>query len=274
MSEEKIGSMLCPNCGKLISINAEACIHCGYKNPGLWGWGQRLTGLFRNYDFAQIVTLACAALYMFCLALDPGAIFQVRGFLSFLSPSHESLDRLGMTGSFAMAAGRWWTLITAIYLHGGLLHIFFNLMWVRQLAPQVEELFGASRLIVIYTFSGVLGFVLSNFMGIGFTIGASGAIFGLLGAIVYYGRSRGGVFGREVYQQTLQSALVLFLFGFFMPGVNNWAHGGGFLGGYLTAMLVGYSEKSLENVRIQGLTVVTLAITIVSFAMVLWQNLF
>jgi rhomboid protease GluP len=110
-------------------------------------------------------------------------------------------------------------------------------------------------------------------MGIRLTIGASGSIFGLLGAIVSYGRMRGGTFGSEIYRQTLQSAIVLFLFGFFMPGVNNWAHGGGFIGGYLAAMLVGHSEASTERPWLQGLSLATLAITVLSFALVIWRNL-
>jgi len=266
--------MLCPNCGKLVSINTDRCIHCGYKNPGIWHWSTGVRDWFRRNDFAQIVTAVCVAFYVISVLLDPSAVFQFHNILGIGSPSMESLDRLGMTGSYAMAHGRWWTLITAIYLHGGLLHIFFNLLWVRQLAPDVEELFGVSRLILIYTFSGALGFVLSNLMQVRFTIGASGSIFGLLGAIVYYGRHHGGAFGAEMYRQTLQSAVVLFLFGFFMPGVNNWAHGGGFVGGYLTAMLVGQGEGAVEKPAVQGLTMAALAMTLLSFGMVAWQNFF
>ena len=273
MSEEKIGSMLCPNCGKLISINSEECFHCGYKNPGIWNWSTRARKLWEQYDFAQIITTVCVALYVISILLDPRAAFQPRGFMGFLAPSGASLYLLGATGSFSFQEGSWWTLITAIYLHGGLLHIFFNMLWVRQLAPEVEELFGVSRLIVIYTFSGVIGFVLSNYMGIGLTIGASGSIFGLLGAIVSYGRMRGGSFGTEIYRQTLQSAIVLFLFGFFMPGVNNWAHGGGFIGGYFAAMLVGHAEMGNERPWLQGLTLATVAVTVLSFALVVWRNL-
>ncbi len=273
MSEQKIGSMLCPNCGKLISINTDACIHCGYKNPGIWSWSMGMREWMRRYDFVQVVTAFCVTLYVISIVLDPSALFHSQGILGFLSPSGESLFRLGATGSIPMTYGRWWTLITAIYLHGSLLHIFFNMLWVRQLAPQVEELFGPSRLIVIFTFSGALGFVLSNFRGIPLTIGASGSIFGLLGAIVCYGRMRGGVFGAEMYRQTLQSAIVLFLFGLFMPGVNNWAHGGGFIGGYATAMLVGYTEQSSEKPWVQGLTLAALAMTVLAFGLVIWQNL-
>jgi rhomboid protease GluP len=101
--------------------------------------------------------------------------------------------------------------------------------------------------VLIFTASGVLGFVLSNLAGVPWTIGASGAVFGLLGALVYYGRSRGGSFGLGVFRQYWQWALILFVLGFFMPGVNNLAHLGGFAGGYLAAMAVGYGERRPEQ---------------------------
>src|SRR5207244_9267799 len=136
-----------------------------------------------------------------------------------------------MTGALAWAAGRWWTLVTAIYLHGGLLHILFNVLWIRQLGPAVEQLFGPARLAVIFTVAGAAGFAVSNYAGVPFTIGASGSIFGLLGAMVAYGRQRGGVFGSMVLRQYGQWALVLFVFGVLMAGVNNPAHAGGLAGG-------------------------------------------
>src|SRR5207245_1916466 len=72
--------------------------------------------------------------------------------------------------------------------------------------------------------------------GLAFASAASGSIFGLLGAIVAYGRKRGGVYGRMVLQQYGQWALILFIMGFFMPGVNNWAHAGGFAGGFIAGL--------------------------------------
>ena len=274
MSEERKPAILCPDCGKLVSADAEQCIHCGRKNPGMWGLGTALRKMHANFGFREVVTSFCIGLYIVALLLDPNAIFQVRGLFSLLSPSHESLQALGMTGAVAIAQDRWWTLITAIFLHGGLPHIFFNLMWVRQLAPEVEELFGASRLILIFIFSGVLGFIFSSFAGNYFTVGASGSIFGLMGAMIYYGRARGGSFGANVYRQTLQWAVILFLFGIFWPRVDNWAHGGGFVGGYIAAMLLGFSEQKRENFRIQTLTLSTIVVTVLSFVIILWELIF
>lgn len=268
--QRNLGAIICPNCGKLISATADECIHCGMKNPSLWGLSRLMRKLFGGqFSFIPVISTVCIVFYVLSLLIDPGAILQTRGFLGFLSPSTASLDKLGMTGSYAMARGRWWTLISAIYLHGGLLHILFNVLWIRQLGPTVEEFFGISRTFLIFTFSGVLGFVISNVWGIPFTIGASGSIFGLLGALVYYGRKRGGTFGAAVYRQTGQWAIVLFIFGFLFPGINNFAHAGGFIGGFLTAAIFGFTEKRRENRNHQLLALGAIAVTILAFLLVL-----
>ena len=107
-----------------------------------------------------------------------------------------------MTGVVpVMVQGHWWTMITAIYLHGGLLHILFNMLWVRQLGPMVSELFGPFRLFIIFTVSGACGFALSVLMGNAYTLGASGSIFGLLAAAIVFGRQRGSsMFTRHFLQ--------------------------------------------------------------------------
>ncbi|MFQ5707728.1 MAG: rhomboid family intramembrane serine protease [bacterium] len=262
----QIGSILCPNCGKLISANASECVHCGMKNPNLWGMSGYLRKILGGQmSFIPVISAVCVVLYVISLLLDPSALLQTHGFLSFLSPSGRSLDRLGMTGYVAMYRGHWWTLITAIYLHGGLLHILFNVLWIRQLGPAVEEFFGVSRSFIIFTVAGILGFVVSNFWRIPFTIGASGSIFGLLGALVYYGRKRGGTFGSAIYRQTGQWAIVLFVFGFLFPGINNFAHAGGFIGGYLSAALLGFTESKKETFTHQILALGTMGLTLFAF---------
>jgi len=136
--------------------------------------------------------------------------------------------------------------LSATWLHGGLLHILFNMMWVRQLAPATAEMYGPGRMVIIYTAAGVAGFALSSFAaeflppllflrGGQFSVGASASIFGLLGALVYYGR-RGG--SSMIGSQALSYALILGLFGFIMPGIDNYAHAGGFAGGYLAGRLL------------------------------------
>jgi len=271
MSEERnIGSILCPNCGKLISATTTECMHCGTKNPNLWGFSEILRKYFGGQmSLVPIIATTCIALFVLSLLLAPRAILQTGGSFIFglLSPDPYILLQLGMTGAVPWSIGHWWTLITAIYLHGGLLHILFNVMWIRQLGPTVEELFGISRSFLIFTLSGIFGYFVSNFAGITYTIGASGSIFGLLGALVYYGRKRGGTFGMSIYKQTGQWALVLFIIGFVMPGgiVNNFAHGGGFVGGYLSASLLGFIEIKKENRTHQLLAFGAIGLTILAF---------
>ena len=271
MFRKTSGAILCPSCGRLTNADAPVCLVCGRKNPGMWGFAGPLRALFRLWNFTNAVTAACVALYIVSLVLDPLAALRPRGILDLFSPTGPALDALGMTGSVAWAEGRWWTLLTAIYLHGGLLHILFNVLWIRQLGPAVEEIYGPARLVVIFTISGVTGFVVSNSLGVPFTIGASGSIFGLLGAIVAFGRKRGGAFGRMVLQQYGQWALVLFIFGFFMAGVNNWAHAGGFAGGFGAGLLLSLAERRAETTLDWLLASAGIVLTTTGFALALWR---
>jgi rhomboid protease GluP len=272
MFRQRTGSSLCYSCGKLNRVDAATCFYCGARRPGLWGFGPLAGRLVGRLDFARAVTAACVVAFVVSILLEPAAALRARSPFDFLSPGDIPLRRLGEAGAAPWAAGWWWTVFTGIYLHGSLLHLVFNLLWVRQLAPAVEELFGTARLVVVFTAAGVLGFVVSNAVGIPWTLGASGAVFGLLGAMVAYGRSRGGTFGLAVFRQYGQWALVMFVLSFFMGGVNNWAHGGGFVGGYLAALLTGPSEHRRERGLDRVAALVSLSITAVAFALALWNG--
>ncbi|OGL16740.1 MAG: hypothetical protein A3G97_10000 [Candidatus Rokubacteria bacterium RIFCSPLOWO2_12_FULL_69_21] len=225
--------------------------------------------VFRSLDFTNAVTVACIALYIVSLVFDPRAALRPRGMLGVFSPSLDALLTLGAAGAIPWELGRWWTLLTAIYLHGGLLHILFNVLWIRQLGPAVQEVYGPARLVVIFTVAGVVGFVASNTLGVPFTIGASGSIFGLLGAIVAYGRKRGGEYGRLVLRQYGQWAVLLFVLGFFMAGVNNWAHAGGFVGGFGAGLVLSLAERQAETALDWVLASAAIGVTVVAFALVL-----
>jgi membrane associated rhomboid family serine protease len=164
--------------------------------------------------------------------------------MNILSPSTRALLWFGMSGALPVFGyGAWWTVLSATWLHGNLLHIVFNMMWVRDLGPATADVIGPSRTVIIYTISGICGFLLSSVMplvplpipfvhGAAYTLGASAAIFGLLGALVHYGRISGSSL---TYSTALRYAVILFVFGLIMPGVDNTAHLGGFLGGYATS---------------------------------------
>ena len=267
MFRQRSGSSLCYACGKLNRVDAPACFYCGAPRPGLWGFGRSLGRVIGRFDVARLVIVTCVAAYLASLVVDLPAVMQPRGVFGLLAPSSYALYLLGAAGALPWAQGRWWTFFTAIYLHGNLLHILFNMMWVRQLTPPAEELFGRARLIVIFTLAGAVGFVFSTVAGVRLTLGASGAIFGLLGAMVYYGRSRGGTFGLAVFRQYGQWALVLFALGFLMPAVDNFAHAGGFAAGYAAALLMGHRERAADRGLHGAVALLLVALTALGFAL-------
>lgn len=229
--------MVCPRCERLVGVSEQKCPHCGAWQPGMFGYGpaiQRALG-GQAFDLTNVITVLCAVLYLLSLVLDPRAIFRMAGLFDLLSPSGAALFRLGMTGGLAWDAGQWWTLCTATFLHGSILHILFNMAIMRQYLPNLVHLYGTPRAFVIYMAGGVGGFVLSNVVTGHPTIGASGAIFGLLGALISYGRRTHQTY---VTQQLWMSALMMFVFGFLMSSVNNWAHAGGFVAGFAAAELM------------------------------------
>ena len=270
MFRKTTGAILCPRCGRLTHPDAAECLVCGLKRPGRWQWAAGLGRLFRTGSFTGLVTVACIALYVLSLVIDPASALRPRGPFDLFSPSGRALDWLGMTGAYAWQQGRWWTLVTAIYLHGSLLHIVFNVLWIRQLGPAVEELYGPARLVIVFTVAGVAGFAVSNVVSAYPTVGASGAIFGLLGAMVAYGRRRGGTFGAMVLKQYGQWALVLFILGFFMSGVNNLAHAGGFAGGGAAGLVLSFSDRRQESTLERGIAAALIALTGIAFVLALW----
>ncbi len=272
--------MLCSSCGKLVGVRDPVCWNCGRRNPGLWGFGPLLRGLGRDLGYTSIVIGACAFFYAATLIANPQGISN-SGLFDFLSPSMRSLFIFGASGAVPVFGyGRWWTVLSASWLHGSLLHIFFNMLWVRQLAPDVVELYGAPRTVILYTAAGVVGFTLSSFAGFffaglpfflrgaQFTIGASASIFGLLGALVYYGR-RGG--SSHISGQATSLAIVLFVFGFIMPNIDNYAHLGGLLGGYGMAKWLDPLEPERTDHMVWAL--ICMAATVLSIAASLFLSL-
>jgi rhomboid protease GluP len=266
------GSVICPSCGVLVGVNDDTCYNCGRRNPGLWGYAGALRRLGHDLGFVPLVMGGTITLYVLSLLLS-GTSIQ-----GFLAPSTEVLFLLGASGALPVYEyGRWWTVLTAGWLHAGVLHVLFNVMWIRQLAPAVADLYGAGRMAIIYTIAGVTGFTVSTLAGrylpqvpiIGgamFSVGASAPIFGLLGALVHYGRRTGN---SHAGQAGLQYAVFLGVFGLIFPGVDNWAHAGGFAGGFLASMVLDPLSRERTDHMIAafvclGLTIVALIASFVT----------
>jgi rhomboid protease GluP len=239
------GSVVCTSCGSLVGVRDEKCLSCGRRNPGLWGFAPLLRSLGNDLGFVQLVMWGSGAMYIASLLLSGSNIGMGGGLFSILAPSVQSILILGASGAAPVFAyGRWWTILSASWLHGSVLHIVFNMMWVRDLGPAVADVFGAGRMVIIYTIAGAAGFLLSSvagaylpplplLRGASLTLGASASIFGLLGALVYYGRRTGSHLVRGT---ALRYAIIMGAFGLIMPGIDNFAHAGGFAGGYLAAV--------------------------------------
>jgi len=215
---------------------------------------------------------SCIILYLLTLAFDVQGVST--GGFNFLAPSGRSLFVFGASGVIPVfRAGRWWTFLTAGWLHAGVLHILFNMMWIRQLAPAASEMYGPSRMVIIYTIAGVTGFAASTLSGAfipflggaGFTVGASAPIFGLLGALVFYGRRTGSSI---VGDQAKSWAVALFIFGFIFRGVDNWAHLGGFAGGYAAAKFLDPLQPERLDHLVAALACLALTAIAIMFSIV------
>ena len=266
LKRKREGSVLCTSCGVLVGVNDPTCYNCGRRNPGLWGFAPALRALGNDLGFINIVTGGTIIMYVLSLVMSRD------GNNIGLSPGSAAMRILGASGaSPVFEFGWWWTVITAGWLHGGILHIFFNVMWIRQLGPEIARLYGAGRMVIIYTIAGIAGFTLSSFLGLfglpffgaGLTVGASASIFGFLGALVHYGNRTGS---SHIRQAGIQYALFMGIMGFVMSGVDNAAHLGGFVGGYLASLVL----DPLKPERIDHLAIAVGCIAI-SIAAIIWS---
>jgi len=266
------GGILCPRCRKFISADEAECPYCGLKRPGARRVLQNGLSFLFLTDPVKVIISVNAVLFVLSLLINPSSKVLGHNPLTMLSPSDYSLMIMGATGTIPINGyGSWWTLVSASYLHGGILHIFFNMMALMQLGPFVLSAYGLYRFIILYTVTGVAGFLLSYLMHISLTIGASASICGLIGAILYYGKSRGGFFGGLIYRQAMGWTVGLVLFGLLIPGINNWAHGGGLIAGLLIGYLGGYEERRSENSLHRALAFFTFIMTILILGWVLMR---
>jgi rhomboid protease GluP len=272
MPDNQRKSILCPNCSKLISVAEQTCPHCGISRPGArWKNIPITRGLLQSDQLIKTIIYANVGMYLISLLMNPTRMGLSANPFMFLSPSNGALLLLGSTGTIPIDQGhRWWTLVSANYLHGGILHIVFNMIALRQIGPLVLREYGANRFIGLYTLGGIFGFLVSYFAGVRFTLGASAAVCSLIGSSLYYGKSRGGAYGQAIYKQVSGWVLGLFLFGFLVPGINNWGHGGGIVGGIILGYLLGYYERTRENLFHKSLAGVCIVLTV---AVLAWATL-
>jgi rhomboid protease GluP len=253
---------MCPNCRAFVDASDRVCPYCEAK-LGPRAIDRRapaaIAGIIPGTQFtAAMILLINIALYIVTAVLA----MKVLGGQMTLDIPGQILVGFGAKYNPAIAAGEWWRLITAGFLHGGLFHIFMNSWALYALAGQVEELYGSPRFIVFYIVSTICGFLASAWWSPSVSVGASAGIFGMIGVMIALGSAV-----RADYTQWAVYGLVMGL----LPGfrVDNAAHLGGLAAGFAIAWIAGPPKlyESWRDTLWKAAAGVCVAITAFSFLM-------
>ncbi len=239
---------ICPNCGSLVGINATRCHNCGTNLKfSMAAVNRSLSGVFTGP--APVTTaLLVANFLMFGVEWMAAAAQGGGGGLSILwGMGGAATYRLGLSAPYGIyVQHQWYRLITAMFLHGGLLHIGFNMYALMQLGPALEELYGSSRYFFLYIFTGAFGFMVSSIMG-SYSLGASGGLLGLVGAMLAVTTKRGGAYMRQLRSQLISSVVFLLVLGFMGMGIDNKAHIAGLASGFVLGKI--FPDRQPMTVR-------------------------
>src|SRR6476469_3816173 len=124
LKRQTSGSVVCASCGYLVGVNDERCYNCGRRNPGLWGYAGAIKQLGNDLGFTPLVITICIVMFAVTLLMSHGSV-GMNGIFNFLSPHPYALVQAGASGQIPIAMGRFWTVFSAMWLHGSLMHIFF-----------------------------------------------------------------------------------------------------------------------------------------------------
>lgn len=187
------------------------------------------------------------------------------------STNGSTLLKYGANLDVLVKEGEYYRLFTCMFLHIGIMHLACNMYSLYVVGREVESLFGKIKYIIIYVLSGIFG----SIMSIAFThntisAGASGAIFGLLGALLYFGIHYRTYLGDAIKRSVIPIIVINLLIGFFSEGIDLAAHIGGLVGGVLVAMMVGIPDKSKTKDIING-TILTIIYLIFISYLAFWR---
>jgi len=229
---------MCPHCRAFITVKDRVCPYCNESlapkqsgdSPGMFA------GFIPHVRFnTMIILLINFGLYMATVLFSMNAGNEK----AFLDIDPRTLVDFGAKFNPYLAAGQWWRLVTAGFLHGGILHILMNSWVLFDLGAQVEEFYGASRMLVVYFVGTVVGFYASAWWSPAVSVGASAGICGLIGAMIAFGtHSRTGM-GAAIRSMYIRWAVYVLLFGLLTQFTDNAAHIGGLAGGFGVAYIAG-----------------------------------
>lgn len=194
--------------------------------------------------FTNILIVLCIAMFAITCVIDgPKALIDVQTLTAL---------KLGANYVELLRAGEVWRLFTYMFLHAGIIHLLINMYSLFILGTQTETFIGKWKFLVIYFVSGICGGLMSAALGGNVSVGASGAIFGLTGALLYFGYYYRNYLGAALRNQIIPVIVINLMIGFMISGIDNFCHIGGLAGGFLTTMALGVSDKSKPSDRING----------------------
>jgi len=231
---------MCPHCRAFITNKDKVCPYCnervGPRAIDLHDPSALVSGLIPQARFNTMVIL----LVNFGLYLASGLYAMKSGQGNFWELDGRTLVDFGAKYGPLISLGQWWRLVTAGFLHGGLLHILMNSWVLFDLGAEVEQIYGASRMWVIYLLSSICGFYVSDLWNpMAPSIGASAGLSGLIGAMIALGVTHTGPAASAIRGQYVRWAIYLMIWSFFFPGVDMAAHVGGMASGFGAAYLAG-----------------------------------
>lgn len=169
-----------------------------------------------------------------------------------------TLIKFGAFQKELILGGEYYRLITSAFLHIGIFHLLFNCYALYVIGRQLESFLGKIKFLIIYFVSALCGSLMSMIFPISISAGASGAIFGLLGSLLYFGYNYRVYLGTVLKSQIIPLILINLIFGFMVSGINNAAHIGGLIGGILITMSLGIKYKSKKSEQINGIVLLSL----------------
>jgi rhomboid protease GluP len=268
---------MCPHCRAFITTRDKVCPYCnervGPRAVERRDPGAILGGFIPHARFVTMLILTInvglfLATVLFSQRAGNGnALMSIDG---------QTLVDFGAKYRLAILRfGQWWRLVTAGFLHGGLLHIGMNSWVLFDLGAQVEQVYGAARLLIIYFVATVCGFLLSTFWTAAISVGASAGIFGLIGAMIALGvLHKDSALGVAIRGMYVRWAIYGLIFGL-LPGlhIDNAAHLGGLASGFGVAYLAGTPriETAFSERAWRGVAAFCVLLTAASFVMMyLW----
>jgi rhomboid protease GluP len=265
---------ICPACGSLVGLNATRCHQCGTNLTfSMAAISKGLSGFIGGHAPVTSVLLI-VNLLMFAVnwmaAISNG---EMSGFSVLMSMGHIAPYRLGESFPYNIFyLNQWYRLVTAMFLHGGIIHIGLNMMVLLDIGPVVEEVYGSARFLFFYVVTGVTGFFASAFTN-HVSVGASAPILGLIGLLIAITTKRSGAHMQQLRSRLISWVISIFVFGFLVRGIDNWAHGGGIAAGFLLGKIFADRQpmNASESRTAQILGWLAAAVIIASFALMIYH---